>query len=173
MKDFHIKIILKPKQTLPTIGANGTIFRTDFLKKNIKQDYLFDIDILSQYINQHNKEIFFAKVKTGIIHTYCENSISKFIRKQKRRITDYFFYKPLRQYNWESNGINNNLKFISYSILIIPAVIDSLRGYKNKPDSAWFFHPIACQITLWIYIINTLKNKFGFLKPINRNQWQQ
>lgn len=168
----YIKITLKPNQHLPTIGANGTIFRTNFLKENNKQDYLFDIDILSQYINQHKKEIHFAKVKVGIIHTYCEKSVSKFIRKQKRRIIDYFFYKPLRQYNWESKN-NNNTKFIVYSALVIPAIIDSLKGYKNKPDVAWFFHPIACQITLYIYIINTLKNKLGLLKPVNRNQWQQ
>ena len=169
----YLKVTLKPKEDLPTIGANGTIFRTNFLKQNLKQKYLFDIDILSQYINENKKEIYFAKVKIGIIHTYCENSISKFIRKQKRRIIDYFSYKSLRQYNWESTGNNNNLKFIVYSFFIIPASIDSLKGYINKPDFAWFFHPIACQITLWIYIINTLKNKLGFLKPINRNQWQQ
>lgn len=170
----YIKITLKPNQTLPTIGANGTIFRTKFLQENIKdQDYLFDIDVLSQFINKNKKKIYFAKVKTGIIHTYCENSTAKFIRKQRRRIIDYFFYQPLRQYNWESSSTNNNIKFAVYTGLILPAIADSIKGYVKKPDIAWFFHPIACQITLWIYIISTLKNKLGLLKPINRNQWQQ
>lgn len=169
----YIKVTLEPNKTIPTIGANGTIFRTIFLQQNVHQDYLFDIDILTQYINQNKKNLYFAKVDTSIIHTYCENSLSKFIRKQKRRIIDYFSYKTLRQYNWEIKGSKNNIKFILYSGLIVPALFDSLRGYLKKPDMAWLFHPVACQITLYIYIISTLKNKLGLLKPINRNKWHQ
>ena len=46
----YLKIKLKPNSKIPTIGANGTIFRSDFLKNNIHSDYLFDIDIISNYL---------------------------------------------------------------------------------------------------------------------------
>ena len=99
-KKDYLQITLKPNTIIPTIGANGTIFRSDFLKDNLKSDYLFDIDIISQVLNKKKKDLLIAKTKVSIIHTFCENSLSKFIRKQKRRLTDYYIYKNLRNYYW-------------------------------------------------------------------------
>lgn len=172
-KNQYIKITLKPNSPIPTIGANGTIFRTDFLKNNLKSDYLFDIDILADYLNKNKKPIYFAKVKQGIIHTFCESSIKKFIRKQNRRITDYFYYQNLRQFNWNQTNKSGILKFIFYTILIIPMLFDTLRGFFHKPDIAWFFHPLACFITLYLYTINTIKKRLNLLKQLDRKQWQQ
>ena len=172
-KNQYLQIILKPNRPIPTIGANGTIFKADFLKDNLKSNYLFDIDILVDYLDKNKKPIYFAKVKQGIIHTFCESSIKKFIRKQNRRITDYFFYQNLRQFNWNQTNKSGILKFIFYTILIIPMLFDTFRGFFHKPDSAWFFHPLACFITLYLYVINTLKNKIGLLKQLNRQNWQQ
>ncbi|MDD2225377.1 MAG: glycosyltransferase family 2 protein [Candidatus Shapirobacteria bacterium] len=172
-KNQYIKITLKPNSAIPTIGANGTIFRSDFLKNNLKSDYLFDIDILADYLNKNKKPIYFAKVKQGIIHTFCESSIKKFIRKQNRRITDYFNYQNLRQFNWNQTNKYGILKFILYTVLIIPVLFDTIRGFYNKPDSAWFFHPLACFITLYLYTINTIKKRLNLLKQLDRKQWQQ
>ena len=172
-KNQYIKITLKPNSSIPTIGANGTIFRTDFLRNNLKSDYLFDIDILAEFLNKNKKPTFFAKVKQGIIHTFCESSIKKFIRKQNRRITDYYYYQNLRQFNWNQTNKSGILKFIFYTILIIPMFFDTFRGFYHKPESAWFFHPLACFITLYLYTINTIKKKLNLLKQVNRQQWQQ
>lgn len=169
----YLKIKLLPNTITPTIGANGTIFRSKFLKDNLKSDYLFDIDIISNYLNHSHKSLYFAKVKQGIIHTFCESSIKKFIRKQNRRITDYFYYQNQRQYNWDQTNKFGTIKFILYTVLIFPMFIDTIRGYIHKPDSAWFFHPLACITTLYFYTINTIKNKLGLLKPLNRNLWRQ
>ena len=172
-KDKYVLVKLKPHQPIPTIGANGTIFRTEFLKNNLKSDYLFDIDIISQVINENKKPLYFAKVKQGIIHTFCENSIKKFIRKQNRRITDYYYYKNLRRYNWGQTNKFGTVKFLFYTVFIFPSLFDSLRGFLNKPDIAWFFHPLACFITLYLYTINTIKHRLGLLKQLDRQQWQQ
>ena len=172
-KDKYILIKLEPNNPIPTIGANGTIFRTEFLKNNLKSDYLFDIDIISQVINENQKTILFAKVKVGIIHTFCEASISKFIRKQRRRLVDYYSYRHLRQYNWSTTASLSQIKFIFYTILIFPSLFDSFRGFFRKPDFVWFLHPILCLITLYIYLSVTLSYKLGSLKPVNRNLWQQ
>ena len=169
----YIKIELKPNSLIPTIGANGTIFRSDFLKKNITSNYLFDIDIIANCLSKTKKSIYFAKVKQGIIHTFCESSIKKFIRKQNRRITDYFYYQKFRQFNWNQSNKNGILKFVFYTILIVPAAVDSIRGYFHKPDSAWFFHPIACYITLIVYSVVYLKYKLSLIKIVDRNNWSQ
>ncbi len=172
-KNQYIKIKLKPNNQIPTIGANGTIFRSNFLKNNLKSDYLFDIDILADYLNKNKKPVFFAKVKHGIIHTFCESSIKKFIRKQNRRITDYFYYQNLRRFNWSQTNKSGVLKFIFYTVLIVPVSFDTFRGFFHKPDLAWFFHPLACIITLYLYTINTIKKKLNLLKQLDRQKWQQ
>jgi glycosyltransferase involved in cell wall biosynthesis len=172
-KNQYILITLNPNTQIPTIGANGTIFKKNFLKKNLKSDYLFDIDIISQVLNQKQLPFLFAKVKVGIIHTFCESSIKKFIRKQRRRLVDFYTYQQFRQYPWQSKNIWPQLKFILYSLLILPVLIDSIRGFYKKPDPVWFLHPFFCLITFFIYTFITLKFKLGLLKPINRNLWQQ
>lgn len=171
--DQYIKIILKPKKNIPTIGANGTIFRSSFLKNNLKSDYLFDIDIISQVLNKTKKTISFAKVKVGIIHTFCESSFRKFVKKQKRRLVDFYTFQNERQYDWSSVNKNSQIKFILYSVLIVPSLIDSVRGFIKKPDLVWFLHPIICLVTLFIYTYITIKFKLGILKPINRLNWKQ
>lgn len=172
-KNQYIEIKLKPNYPIPTIGANGTIFRSNFLKNNLNSDYLFDIDIIAKYLSKTKKIVLFSKVKQGIIHTFCESSIKKFIRKQNRRVTDYFYYQNLRQFNWNQTNQSGILKFILYTVLIIPMLFDTLRGFFHKQDPAWFFHPLACLITLYIYAINTIKSKLGLLKQLNRQTWQQ
>lgn len=172
-KDKYLQIKLYPQQPIPTIGANGTIFKSSFLKQNLNSNYLFDIDIISHHLATTKKPIYFAKVKQGIIHTFCESSIKKFIRKQNRRITDYFYYQNFRQYDWNQTNQTGVLKFILYTVLIIPMMFDTLRGFLHKPDTAWFFHPLACLITLYLYTINSLKFKLGLLKELNRQKWQQ
>jgi hypothetical protein len=173
-KDDHfpyIKLTLNPKQRIPTIGANGTIFKTNFIKKNLKLKYLFDIDIITQVINQTQKPLYFAKVKIGIIHTFCEASISKFVKKQKRRLVDYYQYQTNRQYNWSDSNRLGILKFIFHTIFLSP--LFALYGFIKKPDPAWFFHPPACLITLYLYSLITIKHFLGFLKPVSRQNWQQ
>lgn len=164
----YIKIKLEKNHAIPTIGANGTIFRKEIFK-DFKLDYLFDIDLITNSLIT-NSLLYFAKVKTGIIHTYCENSIKKFIRKQNRRVVDYYTYKNLRTFNWTNVDPQ---KFIFYTILIFPMLFDLSIGYIHKPDNAWFFHPLACFITLYVYSTNFIKYKFGMIKPLDRKSWQQ
>ena len=172
-KDKYVLLALKPNTIIPTIGANGTIFKTNFLKQNLNSDYFFDIDIISQVLSKNKQALYFAKVKTGIIHTFCEDSLTKFIRKQKRRLTDFYYYQKFRQYDWQPVNQQSQIKFVLYTILIFPALFDSIRGFVKKPDPVWFLHPILCLITLFCYTLITLQFKLGLLKPINRNLWQQ
>jgi len=170
-KTKYIKIKLEKNNAIPTIGANGTIFRKSIFN-DFKLNYLFDIDLLTQKL-QKTSPLYFAKVKTSIIHTYCESSIKKFIRKQNRRIVDYYTYQNLRKFNWDNTNNHGMIKFILYTILILPMLFDLTIGYIHKPDNAWFFHPLACFTTLYVYSTNFIKYKFGMIKPIDRKSWQQ
>lgn len=158
---------------IPTIGANGTVFRTMFLKEHATGDYLFDIDILAEVLSKQG-EVAFIKVKEGILHSYCEADISKFVRKQKRRVTDYLFYKSSgrRTYPWNKVNYEGYLKFILYCIFVFPLLIQSIKGYLHKHDSAWAFHVLACEITLWEYSMGAVKSLFA-KSELDRTNWKQ
>ena len=167
-----ISINIKPPN-IPTIGANGTIIRKKvLLESNLIGDYLFDIDIIS-YLAQ-KEPVFFAKIKNSIIHLYCGNSLLKFIRKQKRRIKDYLYYKKLglRNYPWLFQNKLGLLKFIIWNILFIPLIVQSLRGYCIKKDFAWFFHPLACFLTFIIYSFIKITS-FLKINKQSRDKWEQ
>lgn len=172
-KNGYRKIYLD-KEPLPTIGANGTIFRSSFLKKTIKNSaYLFDVDIIIKSIKA-NQPITIAKVNNGIIHTFVENDILKFFRKQKRRIDDMSFHKKNknRDLNWEQTFLPGILYFAFSCLFLIPLIYQTAKGYIRKPDLAWLFHPLICYATLIIYIYGWIRGKISPSES-NRDNWKQ
>ncbi len=167
-KGNYLKIELNEKK-LPTIGANGFLVRRDVLMGCSTADYLFDIDIVYELITQRKNK--FAKVKVGIVHLFS-GDVFTFIKKQRRRIKDYAYYKEqkLRKYPWGELGKLKLLKFIVYTITIVPLVSQVLRGYWRRQDIAWWFHIPACWITMTVYASGTLRNLFG-TKTEDRSRW--
>jgi len=54
-----IEVILERGKEIPTIGANGSIFRSSFIKKAGISDYLFDIDLLVNEVCKKAKKTSF------------------------------------------------------------------------------------------------------------------
>lgn len=159
-------------KVLPTIGANGTIFRASFFQALTIDQYLFDIEVLAEYVKRHPAK--FAKVKIGVVHLFS-GSLKSFIRKQKRRIQDYTYYKRkgFRKY-WDSSLNKKGLViFILSCLTIVPLLWHVIKGYSKKPDIAWLFHPVACWITLWIYGVNTVLSKIQEPSLADRSHWTQ
>lgn len=171
-KGGYLKVILIDEKRLPTIGANGFLVRReDLLKCHIK-DYLFDIDVVYDLLKQGRDK--FAKVKIGIVHIFS-GDIRAFIRKQRRRVKDYLYFSKvqnLRRYPWGSVNKKRLIKFIVYSSLVLPVIFQAVRGYVRQPDMAWFFHPAACVITLWVYSLGMLTSLFRS-SPMDRDGWQK
>ncbi|MEI7945464.1 MAG: glycosyltransferase family 2 protein [bacterium] len=160
-------------ENLPTIGANGFVFRRELLNHAIWDPYFFDIDIIHQAIGEGYNHV--AKVKTGIVHLYCAH-LSDFARKQQRRIRDFLFFAQEKQrtYPWDKQKKTGILKFILATTLVFPLVIQTLIGVIRKPDIAWLYHLPVCWITLWIYGIYTLRKALGLKQaPIQRDTWQK
>jgi len=167
----YLKIGLD-KRCLPTIGANGFLIRTGTLNKYNAGEYLFDIDVLYKLLDA-GYEFKIAKVDTDIVHIFCGGFVD-FTRKQRRRITDYAYYKKLglRKYKWTNNGAARILKFVIYTALLFPLIAQATAGYARKKDGAWFFHIPACVATLVIYSFSSVRN-FFITKPASRDKWQE
>lgn len=168
-KGDYLEILLH-RGLLPTIGANGTLLRRRLLENYPVEDYFFDIDFLYDLANREEGSAKrFAKVKVGIVHLYCGSDIGQFVRKQKRRIRDYLYYEKVgvRRYPWRLLSFSGTrgrglLLFILSTLTVFPLVLQSARGYFKKRDWAWFFHPLACWITLAVYGYNWVaRNIFG------------
>ena len=167
------------KRGVPTIGANGTVFRTGFLKGRVKGDYLFDIDIIASEIKEKGS-VKFIKVKNGIIHTFCGSDIGKFARKQRRRVKDYLFHlnkKGGREFGWGEMDLGGKksggmVRFVLYTLLVVPVVGQAIVGFLKKADFAWFFHPVACWITLLEYGWGRIGGYFKTAE-LSREGWGQ
>ncbi len=165
----YLKVTLSPGQ-IPTIGANGFLVRRKYLGD--PGDYLFDIDIPGKLVAQGYPHI--AKVKIGIVHLYAKNT-GDFVRKQRRRVHDYLFFKKAgnRSYQWHG-FLSGALKFSIYTILILPVLGMSIRGYLKHRDIAWWLHPLACWITLWIYGWAVIQRALGWRpREFQRQDWQK
>jgi len=161
---------INPKE-VPTFGANGFIVRRDILEKLDWQPYYFDIDVFQQMVNAGFNRI--AVIKTGIHHLYCDK-ISTFARKQSRRIRDYFYHSKNRRRSYDYGAVPKwkYLWFIIATLTIFPLLLQTIKGFIKKPDTAWWFHPAACWITLWQYSFGTLSS---IVSPgeYKRERWKQ
>jgi glycosyltransferase involved in cell wall biosynthesis len=156
---------------LPTIGANGTVYRKEVLMPFVS-DYLVDIDIPVLIARTHSGAQF-AKVRVGIRHLFSSD-IGSFVRKQRRRIRDFFAPGERggshRVYPWGDVIAGGVARFLCSCLTILPLLYQSWVAYTRSKDRAAFFHPVACVITLGIYGSNFL---FARGKSLSRSAWKQ
>ncbi|UCD56384.1 MAG: glycosyltransferase family 2 protein [Candidatus Hydrogenedentota bacterium] len=157
-------------ETTPTMGANGCLIRKSAIEEVDHHPYYFDIDAAYQLVCRGHNRV--GMVKKGIVHLYCPD-LRTFARKQKRRIEDFLHYKrlgrrayPHQKYFW------GYVKFVLSCVLVVPLLIQSLRGYVRKKDLAWFIHPVACWLTLITYGWATVRSLF-VTAEFDRSDWSQ
>ena len=159
---------------LPTIGANGFLFRRSLLDGVKWEPYLFDIDILYDRIAKDGS-VTVAKVKTGIVHLYCAR-LSDFARKQRRRIRDflYFAQEKERVYPWDRQRKTGIVLFCLSTTLTLPLLWQMAKGAVRSPDRAWLYHVPVCWLTLWVYGLGTISRLLGGRQaPADRSSWQK
>jgi glycosyltransferase involved in cell wall biosynthesis len=162
--------VILTKDTLPTMGANGSCIRRSAVLQTNYRPYYFDIDVVYELVCAGYNRI--AMVKKGIIHIYCPD-LRTFARKQKRRISDYLYHSgrgerayPHKRFFW------GYVMFVICCLLMFPLVAQSILGYARKKDSAWFIHPLTCWLTLVIYAWVTVLSLFR-TAAYDRTNWSQ
>jgi len=167
---------------MPTIGANGFVFRRSALEGVEWDPYFFDMDVARHMVANRAGKI--AKVKCGIVHLYCAR-FRDFCRKQDRRVRDFLFYsrgdkgdegdKGNNTRSWQGPSLCHGvLRFAFSTALIFPLLVQMFRGMRRQPDRAWWWHAPVCAATLWIYGRAVLLKKTGLLKgPAERARWRQ
>ena len=168
----YLKLTLA-ETALPTIGANGFVFRRTLLEHVTWSPYFFDIDVVHQAVAAGHPHV--AKVKTGIVHLFCDR-LSLFRRKQQRRIRDFLHFANTRQrtYPWQRQNKLAILQFAICTVLVLPLLAQMVRGMRRHPDPAWWYHVPVCWVTLWVYGTATLGKILGQQQQaMDRGNWQQ
>jgi len=159
--------------SLPTIGANGFVFRRTLLDRVAWDPYFFDIDVMHQAVRAGLGQV--AKVKTGIVHLYCAR-LADFSRKQRRRIRDFLFFAQEKQrtYPWDRQKKAGIVRFALATAFVFPLLVQASIGFCRRPDWAWLYHVPVCWITLWTYGVGTLRKTLGLKQaPVARDTWQK
>ncbi|MCR5414984.1 MAG: glycosyltransferase family 2 protein [Kiritimatiellae bacterium] len=173
-KDGWLKLDIKDR--MPTIGANGFVFRRRILDRVSWEPYFFDIDVAAMAVAKGCGAI--AKVETSIIHLYCAK-FGDFVRKQRRRIRDFLFFAKTkdRTYPWKAQRRGGIALFAVSCALVVPLAVQALMMAIRAPRGSRrlaLWHIPACLATLWIYAAGVL-SKLAGMKPAmaDRTAWQR
>ena len=158
-------------ESVPTFGANGFMVRRSALERLDWKPYYFDIDIFQQLVQSGHNRI--GVMKTGVHHLYCD-SVATFRRKQARRIRDYLHHARRKNRSYEYRAVPSwrYVYFVLATVTIVLLLWQSVRGYMHKRDRSWWFHPLACWITLWEYGWGTVLSFTGS-SEYDRERWKQ
>lgn len=167
-RDGWLDVQLQPGK-VPTMGANGYLVRAEIQRKVPGiESFLFDIDAVQDLVDLGYTRV--ARVHTEIRHQFARDT-RDFARKTRRRAQDYLHHRSTgeRTYRWRLIGV---AKFVLATVLVVPVVLQSLRGYGKRHDAAWFFHPVACWITLLVYGEAVIESALG-RGTYDRSKWKQ
>ena len=145
------------KSNLPTLGDNGHMVRKNIIQKVNKNSRIFlHTDAFYDLLNLGYKR--YGAVNNSIIHFTGSSIIASF---KKRIEYKNRFSKYNRTYfvfdKSSGKDIIRVLLFGFYALTIIQPLIESLRGYLNKREIAWFLHPIMCVGTFSSYTISVIR----------------
>ncbi|MFH1827587.1 MAG: glycosyltransferase family 2 protein [bacterium] len=153
-------IVKFTKDTLPTLGDNGFMFRKSVISKVNKnsKDYIhvdMYIDLLKLGYNTY------GVIKNSVIHVINPDIMTYAKRRVQVKETYYDGNRGKRKYlvfSWKSGRDKLNLlKFIFFSLTFIFPLYESVRGYMKIKDRAWFLHPLLSPIMLFSYGFSELR----------------
>lgn len=153
---------------VPTMGANGFLVRTKVLREKSGGEYYFDIDVVNELVTAGHRRV--AKVDVALGHHFARD-LASFRRKTRRRIEDFLYWRHERRYPWLSSGRKPIVRFVLYTLLVVPLLGQAARGWTKVRDVAWFYHVPVCWTTLWLYGWAVVRSALR-RAPHSREGWQ-
>lgn len=128
---------------IPTLGANGFLFRRKLVEKTSLTDHAAHIDICVDLIRQGYSQFAFVKDR-HVIH-FINVKLISFI---KRRLLYAKMYSGESINRVYSVFLARDLPRLLYIIVFYPTFLipafRAVKGYLAVRDPAWFLHPIMC-----------------------------
>ena len=148
------------KETLPTLGDNGTMFRRNVMNKVNKKPKLYvhpDAFTMMLYLGYDTCGV----IKNSVIHVITPSIFTYAKRRVWVKETFYDARRGDRKYlvfNWRSGRDRLNLiKLVFFALTFILPLSESIKGYMKIRDKAWFLHPLLSAIMLLAYGFSELR----------------
>ena len=144
---------------MPTLGDNGVlVWREKLMKAKVGEKNFSHIDVFLDLVSLG--EIWFGVVKNTIVHDTGE-TFKKVIKKRYRYMTELYLKKlEIRRYKWV-RGWKDKVRlglYVVYSLTMVGPLMEALWGFVNKPDLAWFWHPVMCVSMVFVYAKAVISN---------------
>jgi len=141
-------IFVFPKENCPLIAlAQGFVFKREATPKSIALD---DVAPFCEMVLKGYKLALVHEV--GIYHYHLEN-LKSFVRKYVFRAITRLNRSAERPGLMSRRRKVRMLLWFLYSLSWVWPCIDSIKGYKEEPDVAWFYHPLACFLFTMINVL--------------------
>lgn len=148
------------EDNLTTMGDNGHMFLKKAMdkvnkdpEKYIHVDAFFDLLKLGYDT--------YGVVKNSIIHTTTPDIRKLVIRRMQVKDTYYDALRGTRRYlvfNWKSSKDRINVfKYVVSSFTFVYPFFESIRGFIQIPDIAWFLHPFICFFMALGYSVSEIR----------------
>ena len=143
----HYYSVQYSPEHFPTLGANGFLIKREvLLKSNCEPSNFFHTDVLYDLAKQGYNT--YGIVKNDILHLSGATFLD-FVKKRAAYMKSYYQKESSRRrYKiYDPKNIHDNLnlfKFIVYSLTLVKPLYDSVRGFLQIRDTAWFLHPLMC-----------------------------
>ncbi len=154
---------------IPTLGANGFLYRRSFAEKSPHGTQSTHVDLCVDWIRQGYDQFAFIKDR-HVIH-FINVGWMSFVKRRLRYARHYSSERMERSY---SVYHPRDLLRLIYIILFYPTfvipLLRALRGYMVVRDPAWFLHPVLCFIFTLSYSLHFINRLFrsGFSTDLKR-----
>lgn len=151
-KDHYI--VKFKRDNFPPLGDNGQmVLRSAMNKVNKNPKTYVHTDAFGRMFDLGYDTC--GVVKDSTIHIIGSDIMRMVKRRLEIKDKFYDWRRKERRYHifdWNSKKDRlNMIKFVIFSITIIPTLYQSVRGYLKIRDTAWFIHPFMCLLMLSIY----------------------
>ena len=156
----HMKLRFFESQ-IPTLGSQGFLTRQRLVSEFKFKDRFLHMDFCLHIGKSLSP--YFAMTLNSVDHDHC-TSLRQFVKKCRRNGKIYLSDGNTRSYSYGLSP-SRQIKLAAIALTLVIPIKDSLRGYRNIKDVAWFLHPL---FTIWVFCVYSKLYLLNRLKSLNR-----
>ncbi|MBI2031228.1 MAG: glycosyltransferase [Candidatus Levybacteria bacterium] len=135
----------------PVIGANGFLYRKNFIDRIGFGDRFEEVNFVSKLVS--GGLVRYAVPKNiGIYHHYV-SSLGGYVKKRIKIGKKFMARKNRGQETWvdKTSKIDFFLAVL-YNLSIVAPLIEAIKMYNKSKNPIWFWHPIVSFLTIVVYV---------------------
>ena len=162
--------------SLPSLGDNGFFTTRRLIQPFVTNPQTFCSTMdLWEDICRAKRSLRFAVVPEVSLWHRSGKSLSLYLKKRWRYVNELYWNKRsikrwimVNSYrDWLVCGL-----FALASLLVVPQLLISLRGGRQKPDWAWLWHPLICILLTCLYACSMIRSVWSVVAGSVRRSWR-